>query len=76
MISFCKNRVQRYSILPIQPNKLHKISHFVHTLADLCNYFRRKLIIINSFHSFLPRNSNGIHCGSTSTWSATLAWMM
>ena len=37
MISFFKNRVQRYTFLRTQPNKMHKNSQNVHTLTVLCN---------------------------------------
>ena len=37
MISFFKNRVQRYAFLRTQPNKMHKNSQNVHTSTVLCN---------------------------------------
>ena len=37
MISFFKNRVQRYTFLRTQPNKMHKNREFVHKTANLCN---------------------------------------
>ena len=37
MCYFSEKRVQRYDFLRTQPNKMHKISQVVHTLAVLCN---------------------------------------
>ncbi len=39
MISFSQKALQRYDFLRTQPNKMHKISPFVHKARNLCSYF-------------------------------------
>ena len=39
MISFSQKAVQRYDFLRTQPNKMHKISSFVHKVRNLCNFY-------------------------------------
>ena len=34
-----QNRLQNYTFLCIQPNKMHKISRNVHKSSKLCNYY-------------------------------------
>ena len=46
LAAFSRKTLQNYTILPIQPNKLHKINLNVHKKVDLCNVLIVYLTII------------------------------
>ena len=53
MISFFKNRVQRYYFLRTQPNKMHKNRPYVHKPFDLCNkMLHSQPLKISAFRSY------------------------